>query len=102
MVPVGTNSAASFPEYLRRPLLQPIHRRVFAVDVVSHLCLGHRAAHRLRRLGYGVAAQVNRIHYCYLSSICLSSGPVELDSIHSLRQFTGLAPFLSTILVVWT
>src|SRR5262249_2619630 len=54
-------------EYLRRPPLQPVHRRVFPVDVVSNLSVGHRAPHRLRRLRHRVAAQVDRIHIRYLS-----------------------------------
>ena len=39
-----------------RALLQAIHGRVFAIDIIAHLCTRHRAPHRGRRLCHCVAA----------------------------------------------
>ena len=46
-------------EDLRRALLQPIDGWVFAINVVANFGLEHGAAHLGRRLGEGVAAQLN-------------------------------------------
>ena len=45
------------PEDFRGSLLQPVHRGVFAIDVIADLCLRHGAPHLRRGLGDGVAAQ---------------------------------------------
>ena len=46
-----------------RPALQPVHRRVFAVDVVADLGLHHRPPHCRGRPRHRIAAQIDyRIH----------------------------------------
>ena len=55
----GNKNRGLASEYFCRTLFQPIDGWVFAVNIVANLGLRHRAAHFCRRLGDGVAAQVN-------------------------------------------
>ena len=48
---------------LGRPALQRVDGRVFAVDVVAHLRLGHRLAHGRRRHGHRVASKVDHLAF---------------------------------------
>src|ERR1017187_915301 len=48
------------PEHLRRPRLQAVHRRVFAVHVVAYFGLGHRLPHLRRRPRHRIASQINQ------------------------------------------
>ena len=50
-----------FAEQLGSAFLERVERRVFAVDVVTELGLGHRAAHLRRRLGDRVAPEVDQV-----------------------------------------
>jgi hypothetical protein len=43
-------------------VLELFDRRVFAVDIVADVGVGHRLTHRLRRAGHGVGAQVDDRH----------------------------------------
>jgi hypothetical protein len=54
----------------RRALLEPVDRGIFAVNVVAHHGDLHCLAHFGRRLGYGVAAQVD--HTCSPFSVVSS------------------------------
>src|SRR5947209_10784691 len=57
----GGNKNGGFPpENLCGPLLQPVDRGVFTINVIANLSFSHGAAHFGSRLGDGVAAQVNR------------------------------------------
>jgi hypothetical protein len=47
------------PEYLGRACLQPIHRRVLAINIIADLCLCHGAPHGGCRPGNGIAAQID-------------------------------------------
>src|SRR6185437_3620911 len=51
------------PKNLRRPSLQPIHRGVFAVDIVTHFRRRHRRAHRRRRLRHRITAKINHLSW---------------------------------------
>jgi hypothetical protein len=50
----------------RRALLERVHRRVPAVDVIAHLGARHRLPHRRRWLRHRVAAQID--HGCVKAS----------------------------------
>ena len=50
-------------EALRRDLLEPVDRGILAVDVVPHLRLRDRRAHRGRGPGDGVAPEVEDLHH---------------------------------------
>ena len=58
----GDEERRGLAEQLGGARLQPIDARVFAVDVVADLGARHRLAHRRRRPGHGIAAQVERAH----------------------------------------
>ena len=60
--PAGDEQAGFLAEQLGGALLERDDRRVVAEDVVAELGLGHRAAHRRRGVGDGVAAQVDPWH----------------------------------------
>ena len=47
-------------EHRRDPGFEPLDRGVAVEDVITHLGLGHRAAHRRRGLCDGVAAEIDR------------------------------------------
>ena len=55
----GDEEAGLFAQHLRRQLFQPVDGRVLAIDIVADLGAIHRLAHGGRRLGDGVAAQVD-------------------------------------------
>ena len=60
IVPDGTNTAAALPIMSAKRRSSAPHGRVVAEAVVADLGLGHGPAHRGRRAGDGVAAQVDR------------------------------------------
>ena len=60
--PAGREKRRLFAQPLRRHLLKPIDRRVFAEDVVAQLRVRHRLAHFGRRQRDGIAAQVDDLH----------------------------------------
>ena len=43
------------------------HCRVFAIDVVTHLCRRHRLAHRRIGPGHRIGTQINQAHHGFLS-----------------------------------
>ena len=56
----GGDKDCSFAlENFRGALLQPVDRRVFAIDIVADFRGGHGGTHRRSWLGHGVAAQIN-------------------------------------------
>src|SRR6266508_5063575 len=56
----GRNEEACFlSESFSSPRLQAIDGRVFEVNVIADLCVGHRLAHGRGRLCYGIAAEVD-------------------------------------------
>ncbi len=58
----GDEQAGFLAEQVGRAFLQGVDRRVVAEDVITQLGLGHRATHRRRWMGDGVAAQVDPGH----------------------------------------
>src|SRR6266850_3504805 len=57
--PRGNKQRRLFPKNLRRPPLQSVDRRIFAVNVIPDLRLGHRPSHLRRRPRNRVAPQVH-------------------------------------------
>ena len=62
IVPLGTKTAASWPNRPATCSSRRVDRRVLAVDVVADLGGGHRRAHAVGRAGERVAAQVDGGH----------------------------------------
>jgi hypothetical protein len=60
--PGGHEQAGLLAQQLGGTCLERLDRRVVLEDVVADLGVGHRAAHRGRRVGDGVAAQVDHGH----------------------------------------
>ena len=58
----GHEQAGFLAEQLRGAFLEGVDRRVVAEDVVADLGVGHRPAHGRRRVGDGVAAEVDPGH----------------------------------------
>ena len=58
--PLATKRPASLPSSSAARFLEGVDGRVVAEDVVADLGVGHRPAHGLRRMGDGVAAQIDR------------------------------------------
>src|SRR6185437_4843099 len=56
----GQKQGRLTPEDLRRPRFEAVNRWILHVDAIAHFRRGHRGAHRRRRPGHGVAAQINR------------------------------------------
>src|SRR6267142_7105884 len=50
-----------FPEYFRRPPLQPVDRRIFSVYVVADLGFRHRPPHLRRRTRHRIAPQIHHL-----------------------------------------
>src|SRR5215475_3651283 len=55
----GDEKRGFLAEDLRGALLEPIHGRIFKVNVVADLSFGHGAAHSGRGPSHGIAAEVN-------------------------------------------
>src|SRR5580698_9275924 len=53
------------PKDLRGALLQKIHRRIFAVDVIAHFRRSHRRAHLRRRPRHSIRSQINQLIHCF-------------------------------------
>ncbi len=50
----GDKDSGILAHLLRGEHLEPVHRRVFAIDIVPDICVGHRLAHLRGRFGYRV------------------------------------------------
>jgi hypothetical protein len=54
-----------FLENLCRQFVQPVHGRIFAVNVVRDLGFGHGAPHLRRWLRDGVTAEIDYVGICH-------------------------------------
>jgi hypothetical protein len=55
--PAGTKNGGFHSKHLRNMRFQFVYRKIFAKDVVSHLCCKHGIEHGLCGLGEGVGAE---------------------------------------------
>ena len=80
------------PKHLRRPRLQPVHRRIFAVHIVAHLGLSHRCPHLRRRPRHRVTSQVNQVLLLHPIKSSSSSNQVVILTRSVRISFTPPPP----------
>ena len=73
--PGGNEEGRLFSKEACHPFLEGIDRGILSKDIISHLCFSHGLSHACRRLGYGVASEIDIIVHLL--------SPVDL--LHILR-----------------
>ena len=65
----GNEERSAFSNHGGADFLEPVDGRIFSINVVTYIGIRHRFAHGRRRLGDGIASEVDHVTMCFCKGL---------------------------------